>query len=54
MNLFSIILMVFLISSCATRRKVFFNKTTGDRWITVDNSAEFLTTDENKFLVNKN
>ncbi len=42
--------LIFLLSGCATRRKVLFNKQSGDRWITVDNASEFLTDKEKEFL----
>lgn len=44
------LLVLIFLSGCATRRKVLFNKQTGDRWITVDNASEFLTEKEKEFL----
>ncbi len=50
MKVIVLLLAVFTLCSCVTRNKVFFNKTTGSRWVSVDNPSEFLTDSELQFL----
>ncbi len=51
---FILLVSLVLVTSCATRRKVFSNKATDERWTTVaDNPKEFLTKEELEFLGKK-
>lgn len=50
MKYFLAILLLFVLCSCASRTKVLSNKTTGERWISVDNPKEFLSKEEQRFF----
>ncbi len=50
MRLVLLIAALTALCGCATRNKVLFNKTTGPRWMSVDNPKEFLTDSELQFL----